>query len=308
MLINSILRKFTFSKLLRAPRVISILVLMKISSIFCDEIYLKILFRLKLGYKLDFSEPRTYNEKLQWLKLNYRRPVMNIMVDKFEAKKYVAKVIGEEYIVPTLGIWDSYDKIDFDKLPNQFVLKTTHDQGGVVICRNKNNFDYKEAKKIINKHLKTKHYFLSREWPYKNVKPRILAEKYMVDESNIELKDYKFFCFDGKVKAMFIATERQSGKEVKFNFFDRDFNNLNIIQIHPQSKKIFEKPNNYEKMIELSELLSTGFPHIRVDFYNINGDIYFGEFTFFHHGGLVSFHPDKWDNTFGSWIDINLHN
>lgn len=160
MLINSILRKFTFSKLLRAPRVISILVLMKISSIFCDEIYLKILFRLKLGYKLDFSEPRTYNEKLQWLKLNYRRPVMNIMVDKFEAKKYVAKVIGEEYIVPTLGIWDSYDKIDFDKLPNQFVLKTTHDQGGVVICRNKNNFDYKEAKKIINKHLKTKHYFL----------------------------------------------------------------------------------------------------------------------------------------------------
>lgn len=292
--------------MVRKPKMILIKILRLISPFLNDKVYLKLLFPLSVGYQLDLNNPSTYNQKLQWLKIYYRNPILSKMVDKYEAKHSVSNLIGEEYVIKNYGVWNHFDDIDFDKLPLKFVLKTTHDQGGVVIVKDKFSFDMKKAKIKLTKHLKFKHFNLSREWPYKNVVPRIIAEEYMEDPNTKDLKDYKFFCFDGKVKALFIAAERQSGSEVKFDFFDRDFNHLDIVQSHPQSNVSHTKPDNFDKMIEIAEKLSNGVPHVRVDLYAISDRIYFGEFTFFHHGGLVPFTPKKWDYTFGSWIDLNV--
>lgn len=299
---NVIYRKI--KTVINKPNVILIKFLHLISPLLSDKSYLKLLFPLYTGYKLNLKNPQTYNQKLQWLKLNYRKPIMTKMVDKYEAKAIVKDAIGEEYVVKNYGIWNSFDEIDFGLLPDKFVLKTTHDQGGVVICKDKSTFDFKAAKKKLNKHLRRNHFYLSREWPYKNVVPRILAEEYL-NIGEEDLKDYKFFCYDGKVKALFIASERQSGKEVKFDFYDKDFNFLDIIQTHPQSGNINKIPENFNEMILMAERLSQKIPHVRVDFYNIKGDIYFGEFTFSHHGGLVPFHPKKWDYIFGDWINLD---
>lgn len=270
-----------------------------------DKKYLKVLYRVRMGKKLNLSNPQTFNEKLQWLKLYDRKPQYTQMVDKYEVKKYVADIIGEEYIIPTLGVWDKFEDIDFDSLPNQFVLKCTHDSGGLVICTDKSKFDYKSAKKKINKCLKRNYYYLNREWPYKDVKPRIIAEKYMVDESGYELKDYKLFCFGGESKLMFIATDRSNpDEETKFDFYDMDFNHLQIKNGHPNSNKDIAIPNSFEEMKVLASKLSKGIPQIRVDFYNINGKIYFGELTLFHWSGLVHFEPEEWDYKLGEWIEL----
>lgn len=267
-----------------------------------DEFYLKLLYNNRLKKKLNLKNPTTYNEKLQWLKLYNRKPEYTQMVDKYEVKKYVSNILGDEYIIPTIGLWEKFDDIDFDKLPNQFVLKCTHDSGGLIICTDKEKLDIDMAREKINHALKRKYYLNTREWPYKDVKPRIIAEQYMVDESGYELKDYKFFTFDGVVKSMFIATDRNADTETCFDFFDRDFNHLPFQNGHPNSKNEIKKPENFEKMIELAEKLGKELPHARIDFYNINGKIYFGEITFFHWSGLKPFVPEKWDYKFGEWI------
>src|SRR5699024_8410056 len=174
-----------------------------------DKIYLKICFRAKMRRKIDFSNVRTYNEKLQWLKINDRNPIYTKMVDKYEVREYIANHIGEEYLIPLIGVYDSFEEINFNELPNQFVLKCTHDSGGLVICKDKSKLDIEAARKKINDSLKRNYYYLFREWPYKNVKPRVICEKYMVDEFEKELKDYKFFCFNGKPKALFVASDRE---------------------------------------------------------------------------------------------------
>ena len=270
-----------------------------------DLHYISLMFRANMGYWMKWDVPQTYSEKLQWLKVYYHNPLWTKLVDKFEVKEYVANIIGEEYIIPTLGVWDRFEDIDFDKLPMQFVLKCTHDSGGLVICKDKNKLDLKFARKKITKSLNFNYYWRNREWPYKNVKPRIIAEKYMEDSKTEELRDYKFFAFDGDVKALFIATDRNKKKEeVKFDFFDENFNHLDLKQVHPISNKHIEKPINFEKMKELASSLSKGLPEARCDFYEVDGKIYFGEITFFHHGGLVPFHPVSWDKTLGSWIKL----
>lgn len=269
-----------------------------------DKQYIKIRFRCIMGKKLNLDNPVTYNEKLQWLKLYNRRPEYTQMVDKYAVREYVKEKIGEEYLIKLLGVWDKADEIDFDSLPNQFVLKCTHDSGGIVICEDKSKLDIEKAREKIDCFMHRNFYSLHREWPYKNVIPRIIAEEYMVDESGYELKDYKFFTFDGKVNAMFIATNRNSADETCFDFYDRDFNHLPIINGHPNSKEKILKPVNYEKMIALAEELGKGIPHVRVDFYNINGKIYFGEMTFFHWSGLKKFEPEKYDKIFGDWISL----
>lgn len=269
-----------------------------------DKLYLKICYKCKIGKKLNLNNPQTYNEKLQWLKLYDRKPEYTKMVDKYSVKEYVASIIGEEYIIPTIGVWNKVEDIDFDKLPTQFVLKCTHDSGGLVICKDKSTLDIDEAKRTLNYFLNRNFYHLHREWPYKNIKPQIIAEEYIVDESGYELKDYKFFCFDGKVKAMFIATDRNAETETCFDFFDRDFNHLPVLNGHPNANKAIQKPLNYEKMIELAEKLSQNIPHTRIDFYNINGKIYFGEITFFHWSGFKKFEPEKYDKIFGDWITL----
>lgn len=268
-----------------------------------DETFIKWEYFSGMGRFPDLKNPKTYNEKLQWLKLNDIHPEYARLVDKYEAKEYVREILGDEYIIPTLGVWDRFEDIDFDKLPDQFVLKTTHDSGGVVVCSDKDAFDKAAAKRKLNKSLRNNYFLEHREYPYKDVPPRIIAEKFMVDESGTELKDYKFFCFNGKCRMLFVATDRNIG-DVKFDFFDEKFNHLPFRQGHPWADKEIRKPVGFDKMVELSEILSKGFPHVRVDLYDINGQIYFGELTFFHFSGNVPFHPDEWDYKVGEWLEL----
>ncbi len=270
-----------------------------------DELYIKMCYRAAFNNWPNLDYPVTFNEKLNWLKLHDRKPIYTTMVDKYEAKKYVADIIGGEYIIPTLGVWNNFDDIDFEKLPDRFVLKCTHDSGGVIICHDKKKLDKGMARKVIEKSLKRKFYYVAREWPYKNVKPRIIAEKYMEDDITKELRDYKIFTFNGVAKALFIATERQvEGEETKFDFFDMDFNHLSLTNGHPCAKKHPAIPSTINTMKLLAEKLSKGIPHLRVDFYEVNGKVYFGELTFSHWGGFVPFEPNSWDKKFGDWINI----
>ena len=280
---------------------------LKLLNLLSDKAYLKFTYRVKFGRRLDLDDPKTYNEKLQWLKLFNRKPDYTTMVDKYAVKDYVAEKIGEKYIIPTLGVWDSFEDIDFDKLPDQFVLKCTHDSGGLAICRDKSSFDKNAAKEKIEKSLKYNYYKKGgREWPYKDVPRRIIAEQYMEDEKTQELRDYKFFCFDGEVKALFIASERYSNEETKFDFFDADFNHLPFTNGHPNAKVLPEKPVCFEEMKELAAKLSVGIPQARIDFYEVNGKVYFGEITFFHWGGMKPFDPEEWDYKFGEWIKLPI--
>lgn len=287
------------------PSKLAVYLLLKIAPILSDRFFLKVLFRLRMGYKLNLDNPVTFNEKLQWLKLYNRKPEYTQMVDKVGAKEYVASIIGEEYIIPTIGVWDRVEDIDWEALPNQFVLKCTHDSGGIVICPDKTKLDISAAKRKLKRGLKRDFYSQNREWPYKDVKRRIIGEVYMVDESGYELKDYKWFCFDGVPKALFIATDRGvKGEETKFDFFDADFNHLPFTNGHPNSPHTILKPQGFEKMKELAAKLSEGQPHLRVDFYDINGKIYFGELTFYHWSGTTPFEPVEWDYKFGEWIKL----
>lgn len=298
-----------FSKLIQElskPNVLLLKLFVKFPFFISDKLFLRYKFRVLMNKKLDFKTPKTYNEKLQWLKLNDRNPAYSDMVDKAEAKKVVANLIGEQHIIPTLGIWEKFDDIDFNQLPNKFVLKTTHGCGGVIICKDKAKLDIAAARKEINFSFKHNYFAYGREWPYKSVKPRIIVEEFMVDESGVELKDYKFFCFDGEPKAMFIATDRPH--DTRFDFFDMDFNHLPFTNGHENASKEIHKPQNFELMIDLARKLSKGIPHLRVDLYNINGKVYFGELTFFHWGGMVPFVPEEWDYKFGSWINLPIDN
>ena len=279
----------------------------KVSRIIPDKLFIKIKYRIKFGKKLNLKNPKTFNEKLQWMKLYYRNPLLVKLVDKGAVKEYVAEKIGEEYVIPTLGVFNSFDEIDFDKLPNKFVLKCTHDCGSVVICRDKEKFDIQTARKKLSVAMKRNYYYGEREWPYKTVKPRIIAEEFIENKKSTDLKDYKFFCFDGKVRALFIATDRNVlGKEVKFDFFDEQFNHLPIRNGHDNVDVEIEKPEGFEKMKELASVLSKGFPQVRVDFYDVDGRILFGELTFFHFAGFVKFEPEEWDYKFGEWVDLKV--
>lgn len=270
-----------------------------------DERFLRMIYFIKFHKRLNLKDPQTYNEKLQWLKLNDRRPEYTMMVDKYAVKDYVAGIIGGQYIIPTIGVWNSPDEIEWDKLPEQFVLKTNHDGGnfGVVVCKDKSHFNKEDAIKRLNASLKRNVFKYGREWPYKNVARKVFAEQYLEDSTAKDLPDIKFFCFDGVVKALFIGTERQTG-DVKFDFFDADFNHLDIVQVHPMSGRVIPKPENFEEMKTIAAKLSKGIPHVRIDLYNVNGKVYFGEMTFYHHGGMQPFHPSHWDKDFGDWIKI----
>lgn len=271
-----------------------------------DQKFLDLCFDYYLGKKINWKNPQTYNEKLQWLKIYDRQDNYTKMVDKYEAKEYVKNIIGGEYIIPTIGIYDKFENIDFEKLPKQFVMKCTHDSGGLVICKDKSKLNLKEAKRKINQCLKVNYFNCWKEWPYKNVKPRIIIEKYMTNDDSDGINDYKFFCFNGKVKLLFIATDRvNENEETKFDFYDENFNHLPIKNGHPNALVPPSKPLNFEKMKELAEILSKDIPHLRVDFYEINGKIYFGELTFSHWAGMVPFEPEEYDLILGNWIDIS---
>ena len=272
-----------------------------------DRLYIQIYYFAHFKKFCDLKDPKTYNEKLNWLKLHDHNPLYNTLVDKYEVKEYVAKRIGDQFIIPTLGVWNSFDEIDFDKLPEQFVLKCTHDSEGLVIVRDKSKLDKATAKQKIEAALKQNFYFIGREWPYKDIKPRVIAEQYMEDHVDGELRDYKFFCFDGEPKAMFVASDRVSD-HVKFDYFDLDFQHLDIKQKYPHALVFPRKPDTFNQMIEFSKVLSKGFPHVRVDFYEVDGHLYFGELTFYHFSGFMPFEPDQWDRIFGDWIKLPQSN
>lgn len=281
-------------------------VIQNLNFLFPDKIYLSLLFRYRMGYWMDWNFPKTFSEKLQWLKLYDRNPLYTQLVDKYEVKAYVEKKIGREHIAKTYGVWSNPDMIDFDSLPSRFVLKTTHGGGntGVLIVKDKTIVNVNTLKSKLYSSLKQDLYRDSREWPYKHVKRRIIAEEFLEDQETGELRDYKFFCFGGKVKALFVATERQTRDEPFFNFFDADYNPLNIRQGHPVAVVPPAKPALFAQMKNLAEVLSKGLPCVRVDLYQANGQIYFGEYTFYHFGGTVPFEPSIWDGIFGSWIDL----
>ncbi|MBQ3112835.1 MAG: hypothetical protein IJC05_00500 [Phascolarctobacterium sp.] len=268
------------------------------------EKFLKIMYKIKTGKELNLEKPVLYNEKLQWLKLYDHRPEYTMMVDKYYVKKFVAERIGYEYVIPLLGVWESVENIDFNSLPNKFVLKTTHDSGAVIICKNKKVFDINSAKKRLKYFLKRNYYDCNREWPYKNVRPRIIAEEYMEDGTYKELRDYKFFTFGGVPKVLYIAQGRGNGEPTVADFFDMEFNHLDLTIDHDMAKTPPEKPRCFEEMKKLAAILSEGTPQLRVDFYEVDGKVYFGEMTFFHCSGFELFKPKEWDKTFGDWVKL----
>ncbi len=297
------------SKLIRAiksPKRILIYILNKCARLFSDKRFLQIKFRLEMGQKLDLDNPKTFNEKLQWLKLYNRKSEYTTMVDKYAVKDYVANIIGKEHIIPTLGLWNSVDEIDWDTLPNQFVLKTTHGGGGggVVICKDKATFDKKKARKTLQKSLDGDIYLNYREWPYKDVPKRIIAEEFMTNNGK-DLEDYKIHCFNGEPKFILVCSNRYGKGAMIDDFYTPEWELMDVRRPgHPKSKKASEAPKLLNQMLELAKILSKDIPFLRVDFYIIQGKIYFGELTFFPASGMSKFEPEEWDYTFGNHLKL----
>lgn len=277
----------------------------RLGIVFSDKFYLSIRFWLIFGKRLDLKNPQGFNEKLNWLKIYYRNPLLPKLVDKVEVKSYVSSIIGEEHIIPTLGVWNSFDEINFDSLPPQFVLKSTNGGGGtgVVICRDKSTFNKQDARRKLEASMRT-NYKVQREWVYYNIPHRIIAEQYMQDGSSSELVDWKFMCFNGEPKLLFYASDRyKKGEKLKFDWFDIQLNHL------PLKSKGYDNVNpniemfpEYDEMLTIARKISQGLPHVRVDLYLINKKVYFGEMTFFHDGGAVALEPWEWERKIGDMM------
>lgn len=277
-----------------------------------DKQFLEMAYKINMGQELNLDKPYTFNEKLQWLKLYNRRPIYTMMVDKYKVREYIKERLGEEYLIPLIGAWDDPDEIDFDALPDQFVLKCNHNSGlGMYICKDKSKLNVEKVRSKLRKGLKQDYYLLFREWPYKNVQRKIICEKYMTDDTSKDLKeedkelaDYKFFCFNGVPKFMYISHDNSVNATT--DFFDMNFKRLNIRMKDPNSDIIPSKPVEFDELKSIAEKLSFGIPFVRVDMYVINGQIYFGELTFFHNAGFTKIYPEEWEKTLGDWIDISL--
>lgn len=295
-------------KAIKNPKLILLFFLnSRIFRLLPDDLYLKIKYRLTMGRKLDLNNPETFNQKLQWLKLYDRKPEYTQMVDKYEVRKYIKEIIGEEYLIPLLGVYDSFEEIDFDNLPDEFVLKPNHTSGNVFICKDKSKIDYKKLKKEVNRWLKREYYWLHREWPYRNVKPRIICEKYLEDESSKELRDYKFMCFNGVVKCIFVFSNRYSPTGLNIDIYDVNWNLMPFGRPNIASTGVkIPKPKNFQKMIQYAEKLAVNIPFIRVDFYEVNGHLHFGELTFYPASGFGRFAPEYYDDILGSWLKLPI--
>ena len=270
-----------------------------------DAVFLRCQYRYFLGERLNLKSPTSFNEKLQWLKLYDRKPEYIRWVDKYAVKEYIHEQLGDEYVVPVFGVWDSFDQIPWDSLPDRFVLKCTHDSAGLVICTDKANFDKETARKKLEFCLKRNYFYTGREWPYKNLKPRILAEQYLEDKTVHELRDYKFFTFNGIPKVMHLVTNRQNTQEETYgDFFDMEYNHLDLTMGHNNAPVCPEKPKNFQLMQEFAEKLAKGTTHLRVDFYEVDGKLLFGELTFFQDSGYTETKPPVWNEILGSWIQL----
>lgn len=270
-----------------------------------DEFYLRVNYLLDRKKVLHLNNPIRFNEKLQWLKLNVHKPERSNLVDKYECKKIIAERVGKQYVIPTLGVWNDFDEIDFNALPDKFVLKCTHDSYGLVICQDKKTFNLEKARKKIKKCLARNYFYRHREFEYKNLKPRIIAEEYMVDESGWQLKDYKFFCFNGKPKFIEVDYDRYvlhklNVYDLEWNFIDFYMTSHNDINVH------IPKPKKLDKMIEIAKELSKDDIFVRVDFYSIDENIYVGELTYYPGGGCIDFYPDRYDIILGNYLKLPI--
>lgn len=268
-----------------------------------DEQWCRWMFKLKIGRKPNLDNPQSYTEKVQWLKLHDHNKLYPRIIDKYEVREYIEQKIGSEYLIPLIGVYNCFEDIDFESLPNQFVLKCTHDSGGVIICEDKKDFNIKKTKVRIEKLLLRNYFYNSREWPYGQIKPRLIIENYLSDRDSRKINDYKFFCFSGEVKVVFVASDRDI--DTRFDYYDADFNHIPLKYGYKNSERGNEKPENFEEMKKIAEQLATDFLHVRVDLYSVNGKIYFGELTLYDGSGLTLFEPEEWDYTFGSWLDLS---
>ena len=282
--------------------------LWKVTAILPDDIFIKIQYFRFLRKFPDLKNPRTFNEKLQWLKLHDRNPFYTVLVDKYKVREYIAKKIGSQYLIPLLGVWDDPDKIDFDKLPNKFVLKCNHNSGlGMCICKDKTMLNINKVKEDLSKGLRQNYYLTGREWPYKNVNPCIIAEKYIENTDLKELVDYKFYCFNGYVDSVMVCIGRSTG-DPRFYFFDKNWNlkRYNLCgKVAPRDFSL-ERPANMDKMFGIAEVLSKEIeaPFVRVDLYNVDGKIYFGEFTFYPDSGFDGNRLSETDVYFGNLVKL----
>lgn len=275
--------------------------------LYSDEMYLQRLFPLRTGYKLNIDNPRTFNEKLQWLKLYDRRPEYVQMVDKVEAKKYVAGIIGEEHIIPTLAVFNRAEDINFDLLPNQFVIKCTHDSGGIVICRDKSKLDRQATIDKLQQGLKKNYFYQNREWPYKNVKPRIIVEQYMCNNGDEGLTDYKVHNFNGMPEMILVCRDRYKETGLTEDFYSCNWEHLAILRPdHPHASESQIRPAELDEMLRLSKMLSNNIPFVRTDFYVIDHKVFFGELTFFPSSGMKAFVPQKWDVILGDRLKLPI--
>lgn len=271
-----------------------------------DKEFLRKAFRINLNKELNLDNPQSFNEKLQWLKLYDRKPQYTVMVDKLKVRDYIAERIGEQYLIPLLGVWDDPDEIDFDSLPNQFVLKCNHNSGlGMCICKDKTQLDIKKVKKDLKKGLEQNYYLTSREWPYKNVPRKIICEKYMVDGDKVDLEDYKVHNFNGKPKMILVCSNRFTESGLHEDFYDTNWKRMNLKRPeHPCTREGIKPPVNLNEMLALAETLSSQIPFLRTDFYEINGKLFFGELTFYPGSGLSKYSPEEWDNKIGRWLQL----
>ena len=269
-----------------------------------DRTHLKLMYRAALGSWPNLLHPKTFNEKLQWLKLHDRNPLHTTLVDKYRVKEWVAKQIGAEHVIKTYDVWERAEDIDVSGLPERFVLKTNHDCGGIVICRDRLILDLDAAKKKLARHLRKNYFWGGREWPYKNVRPLIFAEEYIEPNNGADLLDYKLMCFSGEVRCSFTCMGRAQG-DLRVDFFDVDWGHLPFTRHYPNSDTVPSRPRRYEEMVSLAERLSRGIPFVRVDFYESGDRLLLGEMTFYPGSGLEEFDPSEWDERLGTWIDLS---
>ena len=268
-----------------------------------DEPYLKMVFWIKTGKKLNLKNPRTFCDKLNWLKLHDFKPEFTRLADKIAVRDHIKELLGEDICLPLLGVWEHYDDIDFDTLPDKFVMKCNHDSGSLKIIRDKSSMDHAALREFFEGRLKLNPFVLGREYPYKDIKPRILVEKFMTGNTGRDIRDYKFLCFDGTPRYMFVISDRST--DCRSDFYDMDFNRLPIVDTYPMSDEPMEKPAFFDEMVELVTKLAQGLRTVRIDLYEIDGKIYFGEYTFYDGGGFWPKEPEEWEYRMGDLIRID---
>lgn len=278
--------------------------LAKAMSILPDKVYLSLIYAIRMKKIMNWNNPKSFSEKLQWMKVYDHNPLYTKLVDKYEMKEYVDQMIGPGHTVPTLGIWESVNEVDFSKLPERFVIKGTHDSGSVIICKDRSTFDEKRTRTKLQNSLDTNLYYLSREWPYKHVPHRIIAEEYMESKDKSTLTEYKLFCFDGEVKMVLVCKGLAHSNQRTNDFCDLNLDRYPFTSLFPNSQGDLKKPEQYDELLQYASVLSKGLPEVRVDAYVFDDKIYFGELTFFHNSGIRRFEPDEWDYKIGEWVKL----